>query len=25
MRRTSHATEIFPFEITKKGIVVKKG
>jgi circadian clock protein KaiC len=25
MRRTDHATEIFPFEITKKGIVVKKG
>jgi len=25
MRRTNHATEIFPFEITKKGIVVKKG
>ena len=25
MRRTSHETDIFPFEITSKGIVVKKG
>lgn len=25
MRRVNHATDIFPFEITKKGIVVKKG
>lgn len=25
MRRTDHETDIFPFEITEKGIVVKKG
>jgi len=24
MRRTKHATDIFPFEITSKGIVVRK-